>query len=119
MTRNATIAQGKHFVKEVIARLKQDDDKAIAEKNARIAIQSVKGQLSALDWKLIKAEGELEKAQGNLHNATYPIVEIESPEDYIKGIKDAKFVCDTATEDYDQLKESIEYFQKLLDKFLK
>ena len=54
--RSTIIAEAKHSVKEVAARLSQDEDKIITESNARIAIQSIKGQCAALDLRLMKAE---------------------------------------------------------------
>lgn len=115
--RSTLVAEAKHFVKEVAARLSQDDDKVITQSNARIAIQSTKGQLASLDLRLMKAETANDQAVIDLGNAKYPIVAIADPDKYIENIKDAEVNLQKTVEDITEIEASMDYFEALLDEF--
>lgn len=115
--RSTIVAEAKHFVKEVAARLSQDEDKVISESNARIAIQSIKGQCAALDLKLMKAETANDQAIQRLGDAKYPTSVISDPDKYIENIKDAELSLQKSIEDIEEIERSLEYFESLLDEF--
>lgn len=115
--RSTIIAEAKHFVKEVAARLSQDEDKVITESNARIAIQSIKGQLAALDLRLMKAETANDQAVISLGNAKYPITAITNPDQYIENIKDAEVALQKSVENIEEIEASMDYFEALLDEY--
>jgi hypothetical protein len=111
------IKKGSIFAKEVLARLKGDDAKAIAEKNARKAMSAVEGQLAALKAKEVDLENTLEDAQENLANAKYPTDMITDNQNYIRNIKKAQEMLDNAEQDLKDVKDSINYFDNLLKSF--
>ena len=115
--RSTIIAEAKHFVKEVAARLSQDEDKIITENNARIAIQSIKGQLASLDLRLMKAETANDQAIINLGNAKYPTTTIKDPDRYIENIKDAEVALQKSVENIEEIEASMDYFEALLEEF--
>lgn len=115
--RSTLVAEAKHFVKEVAARLSQDDDKVITQSNARTAIQSLKGQLASLDLRLMKAEAVNDQAVINLGNAKYPTVVITDPDKYIEHIKDTEVALQKSVEDIAEIEASMDYFEALLDEF--
>ena len=115
--RSTIIAEAKHFVKEVAARLSQDEDKIITESNARIAIQSIKGQCAALDLRLMKAETANDLAIKALGDAKYPTKAIKDPDKYIENIKDCEMALQKSIEDIEEVERSLDYFEAMLDEF--
>lgn len=111
------IKKGTHFVAEVVARLKGDDAKAVAEKNARKAMSAVEGQLAALKAKEVDLENTVEDAQENLGNAKFPTVMIDNNQAYIRNIQKAQETFDQAEQELADVKRSIEYFNELLKSF--
>lgn len=111
------IKKGQSFAKEVLARLKGDDAKAIAEKNARKAMSAVEGQLAALKAKEVDLENTLEDAQENLGNAKYPTEMITDNQYYIRNIQKAQELLNKAEEELADVKASIVYFTDLLKSF--
>lgn len=111
------IKKGTHFVAEVVARLKGDDAKAVAEKNARKAMSAVEGQLAALKAKEVDLENTVEDAQENLGNAKFPTVMIDNNQAYIKNIQKAQETLDQAEQELADVKSSITYFNELLKSF--
>lgn len=111
------IKKGTHFVAEVVARLKGDDAKAIAEKNARKAMSAVEGQLAALKAKEVDLENTVEDAQENLGNAKFPTVMIDNNQAYIRNIQKAQETFDQAEQELADVKRSITYFNELLKSF--
>lgn len=105
------------FVKEVMARLKGDDDKVVAERNHRLANAAVKGQLSSLDGKLVEAEVSLEKANEELKAAKYPTTLISDSSSYIRNIDAKQQKADEALEELEDIQSSIEYFNGLYKEF--
>ena len=105
------------FVKEVMARLTGNDDQVIAEKNYRLANASVKGQLSSLEGKLVKSEIELESAIEALSATKYPTTLIADSSSYVRNIRSKQESVDTAQEELQSIKESIEYFNGLYLEF--
>lgn len=104
------------FVKEVLARISGDTDKAVAQKNYRLANAAVKGQLSNLDGKQVQAEVDLDTAKENLNAAIYPTEMITDAAEYNRNIVKKQERVDEAQEKLDSITESIEYFKGLSEK---
>ena len=101
------------FVKEVMARLSGDTDKATAERNYRLASAAIEGQLSTLTGKKVKAEVKLETEQENLETAIYPTKLIDDSGDYCRSIASAQGNVDSAQDKLDSIEDSIIYFEAL------
>lgn len=107
----------KSFVKEVLARFKGDDNEVVAQRNYRLANAAVKGQLSTLEGKKVKAEVNVETAKEKLDAAKYPTSLIEDGSDYIRNIVRNQESLDEAKEKLETINESIKYFQGLSTEF--
>jgi uncharacterized protein (DUF111 family) len=102
------------FVKEVVARLSGDNDEATAQKVARKAMSALEGQVAALKSRLIDDEQEVEDAEEALANAIYPTTVFSNAKQYCEGIANAQAKVESAKEELQSTKDSIEFFQKLL-----
>lgn len=111
------IMEVKSFVNEVMARLKGDDDKVVAERNYRKANSAIKGQISGLDAKKVDAEVALEEAQDKLAAAKYPTKLINDNSNYVRNIVERQEAVDSAKEALENINESLSYFQGLYDEF--
>jgi hypothetical protein len=118
MAKSTVVKEGKLFIETVMAKLTGDKDKAIASRNARLAISATKGQISALEGALVKAEIDVENKKEALLDAKYPTVNITDAELYIKRIARAQEALDKAIETLEDTKESIIYFEKQFDEFI-
>lgn len=105
------------FVKEVVARLKGDDTKAIAEKNYRKAVAAAKGQINALEGSLVDLEERVTESKERLEAAKYPIELIPDREEYIKNILRASNIVADAEEELEEAKEKITFLKGLLKEF--
>lgn len=114
---SSEIKKGKAFIAEVTARLKGDNDGALAAKIARKAISAVDSQLAALKAKEVDLENSLEDAKEALKNAKYPLEMINDGQSYIRGIKNAQEAEERAAEDLQDVVDSIKYFEGLLASF--
>ena len=101
------------FVKEVMARITGDSDKATAERNYRLASAAIEGQLSTLTGKKVKAEVELETKQENLESAIYPTKLIGDSSDYCRSIGSCQKGIDEAQDKLDSIEDTIDYFEAL------
>jgi xanthine dehydrogenase iron-sulfur cluster and FAD-binding subunit A len=108
---------GELFVKEVLHRLKGNDDEALANKIARKAISAITGQISALEGKVIDDEQSVEDAQEALDNATYPVSMFKDSKTYCQQILKAQESLNDAQAELKNTKDSIEFFKNLLTKF--
>ena len=113
----SSVKKGKLFMKEVIARLKGDDAEVKASKIARKAMVSVESQIAALRSREVDVESKVEDCVEELHNAKFPIELIRDNQSYIKGISDAQAKLDSSAEELEDVRESIVYFQELLEQF--
>lgn len=111
------VKKGQLFIKEVVSRLKGDDSEALASKIARKALSAVEGQLAALKAKQVDLENSLEDAQEALNNAKYPTEIFTSNQNYIENIKRAQERYDAAFDELESCKDSINYFNDLLNSF--
>lgn len=102
------------FCKEVVARLSGDNDEAVAQKIARKAMSALEGQVAALNSSLIDDEQKVEDAEETLANAIYPTSVFSDGKRYCQTIADAQAALDTAKEELENTKNSIEFFKKLL-----
>jgi hypothetical protein len=107
----------KSFVREVTARLKGDEAGVVAAKNARKAESALKGQIAALEAKLVDDESTVEDRKEALQNAKFPTTPITDNQNYIQNIRRAQEGVDSAEETVADTKFSIEYFQGLLVEF--
>lgn len=107
------------FMKECKARLKGNTEEAMIEKNYRKASSALKGQIAALESKIVNAEDAVEEAKEKLAAAKYPEELILSSEGYIAGIKQAQALVDTAEQELKDIKLSIEYYTNIQNDFNK
>lgn len=111
------LTKGKLFIKEVTARLKGDDNEALAAKISRKAVSAFEGQLASLNSKKVDLENTLEEALEHLHDSIYPTKVFSSNEQYIQNILSAQKAVDQAQENLDATERAIEYFTTKLSKF--
>lgn len=105
------------FVKEVLARINGDTDKAIAEKNYRKADAAVRGQISSLESRKVDAEIAVETAKEELADAKYPTNLIGDNSDYIRNIVRKQERVDEAQAELEDVNESLDYFKALNKEF--
>lgn len=109
--------KGKLFIREVIARLKGDDAEVLASKIARKALVALESQIAALRSKEVDLESAVEDKQEALANAKFPTEQITNSQVYVQGISNAQNRLDSAKQDLEDVKESIKYFEGLLNEF--
>lgn len=102
------------FVEIVVAKLTGDKAKETAIRNEKLAKAAIKGQISALEAKLVKDELALEQAEEALEEAIYPSDLIKDAEAYIRGIKVASDYVDELKAVVDATQDSIDYFNSLV-----
>lgn len=107
----------KSYVKQVLAQLTGDQNAVVAERNYRTAKASVKGQVAALEARLVKEETAVEKANEDLFKAKYPTTEISDGEYYLENIVSAQETADYAQAKLDSTNKSIEFFKNLSEEF--
>jgi Tfp pilus assembly protein PilX len=104
-----------NFIKEVTARLKGDEQGVLAAKIERKASSAIKSQIAALTSHIVDAESAVEEAEERLQNAIYPTEMITNNNVYIAGIKAAKENLDEKLAYLTDVKESLTYFEGLLE----
>lgn len=109
----------KSYVKQVLAQLTGDQDKVVAEKNYRKASAAVKGQVAALEGKLVDLSMKVEEKEEILNSTKYPTTPIGDAGTYCSRVKNAQDNLDSANEELEAAKESKAYFESLLDEFEK
>lgn len=105
-----------NFMKEITARLKSDDGAVIAAQNERKANSAIKGQLAALNAKLVDDESHVEDKTEAYKVALYPTTRITDNQAYVRNIVNAKENLDGANSTLESTKESIAFFEELLKK---
>lgn len=111
-----------NFLKEVTARFKGDADAIVAAKNERKANSAIKGQLSALNGKLVDDESNVEDKQEAYNNALYPTKLIadscpgqgDANKNYVANLVKAKETLDAAKATLSSTKKSILFFEEIL-----
>ena len=107
-----------NFGEQILAQLQGDEDKAIALKNSRKAKAAVKGQLSALEGKLVDCEDNLDEKVEALELAKYPTTAIQSGADnsrrYVENLLSANYAVDDSKDEIEDLKETIAFLEKFL-----
>lgn len=103
------------FAKEVLGRIKGDEAGVLAGKIERKAKNALSSQIAALNSRKVDLETKVEDAEQALENAKYPGVAITSSERYIQDLADAQLTLDEATEELDEIDESIEFYQGILN----
>lgn len=105
-----------NFIKEVTARLKGDEAGVVAAKVERKALSAINGQLAALRAKLVDDETALEDAEEAFNVALFPTSVFTDNQAYVANIKYKQEALDVAVENLENTKESIAYFESLLEK---
>src|SRR5690242_8263015 len=103
-----------NFLKEVTARFKGDANEVVAAQNERKANSAVKGQLAALNAKLVDDESNVEDKTENYKNTLYPTSKITDNSYYIRSVVAAKSSLDDAKAALESTKASIKFFEELL-----
>ncbi len=104
----------KSFVREAVAHLVGDDNKAKAEKNFRKAVTRINSQLAALAQKAISDEELVEQAAERLEEAKYAATVGES---YLSDILNANESLKRAQAAQKSTEASVEFYKKLLVEF--
>lgn len=108
----------KSYVKQVLAKLTGDQNQVVAEKNYRKAVAAVKGQIAALEAKIVEDEGNLEDAKEALANAKYPTEEIKGgSSSFISNIVRHQENVNSAQYMLDQTQKSLDFNKALLVEF--
>ena len=105
--------KAKSFINQVIARMKGDTPRAVAEKNYRTADAAIASQIASLKADLVKKENSVEDAQEKLSAAKYPTDPITDTEMYISRIVSAQESLTTAEKALQATQKSLEYFEKM------
>jgi DNA repair ATPase RecN len=103
------------FVKQVVARLKGDDNEVVAQRVARKAMSAIEGQIAALKAQLVDDEQRVEDAQEMLDNAIYPTAVFSDNRRYCQEIADAHTRLENSKESLKATQDSIEFFTNLLE----
>jgi len=106
-----------NFVRTVVARLKGDDAEVLALKIERKANSAFKGQIAALEAKVVDLENTVADKEEALQNAIYPSVLFTDNNTYIRSIQSAQAELDRAKENLEEVTNSIAYFTDLQSKF--
>ena len=104
-----------NFIKEVTARLKGDEAGVVAAKVERKALSAINGQLAALKAKLVDDETAVEDAEEALNNAIFPTYVFTDNAMYVRNIQSRQEYLDTAKATLDSTKETIAYFENLVE----
>ena len=104
-----------NFIKEVTARLKGDEAGVVAAKVERKALSAINGQLAALKAKLVDDETAVEDAEEALNNAIFPTSVFTDNAMYVRNIQSRQEYLDTAKATLDSTKETIAYFENLVE----
>jgi hypothetical protein len=112
-----TLKKGELFAKEVIARLKGDNQEALGNKIARKAVSAFEVQIAGIKGKIVEAEVAVENAEESLKNAMYPTVLFSDGTEYCSSIARAKETLNVKTEELSNLNENLKFYTEMLDKF--
>jgi hypothetical protein len=102
------------FVKQVVARLKGDDNEVVAQRVARKAMSAIEGQIAALKAQVVDDEQRVEDAQEYLDNMIYPTSVFSDNRAYCQNIVNAHTQLENAQETLKATQDSIEFFTALL-----
>jgi hypothetical protein len=102
------------FVKQVVARLKGDDNEVVAQRVARKAMSAIEGQIAALKAQVVDDEQRVEDAQEYLDNMIYPTSVFSDNRAYCQNIVNAHAQLENAQETLKATQDSIEFFTALL-----
>lgn len=117
MSTKTEMTKGKLFIQQVIAKLKGDDNEALAAKIARKGISAVEGQIAALKAKEVDDENNVEDAQEALNTAKYPTIMFSNNSQYCNDILIAQDTLSSKEEILKATQDSIKFFEALLSEF--
>lgn len=115
----STTTKIKSFVKQTLASLTGNTDEVLAQKNFRMAISAVDGQIAALKADLVDAEERVKDAEEALEAAKYPSTAITNRTAYLAGIVDATENLEEAQASHANVKASIAFNEALKSEFEK
>lgn len=107
----------KSYLKETLARITGDKDEVIAQRNYRKASASIKGQLAALESKLVNDEEAVQEANEALNKAMYPTELITDQQEYASNLAYHNESVQDAQDQLETTKASIEFYKKVLVDF--
>lgn len=113
---SSTAKKGELFVKEVMNRLKGDDNAALANKIGRKAVSAFDGQIASLKSRLVDDENTLEEAQEALKDTIYPTAMFSNNQAYCQSIVNAQQTVEAAENILKNTQDSIKFFEELLEK---
>jgi hypothetical protein len=102
------------YLREITARIKGDEAGKVAAQNERKANSAIKGQLAALNAKIVDDENNVEDKQESYNNALYPTTKITDNQAYVRNLVYAKEALDGAKSSLESTKKSIAFFDALL-----
>lgn len=106
-----------NFEKEVRSKLNGENTDSKVSKIARKCVSGIEGQIAALKGKQIDDENAVEDANERLNSTIYPTELPTDNKKYCLSIVAAQAALDEAKEQLELTKESIKYFNELLEKF--
>lgn len=112
-----TAKKGELFLKQVIARLKGDNNEVLAAKISRKGLSAFDGQIAALKARVVDQETSVEDAAEALENAIYPTEMFSDNQYYIRNIVDKQNRLDEAITALEATNKSLAYFNALVAKF--
>lgn len=102
------------FVKEVIARMKGDENEVIAISNYRKAKAGLKTQISIKEGELVDLEEKADNAHRDLQAATFPIDKVENGNDYVVNLISKKNALEEAKDAVADHVETINFLKAKL-----
>jgi hypothetical protein len=110
------------FVKEVLARIKGDDQEVAAIKIERKSRSAIGQQINALESKVVDDEDAVKDAEDVLTATVYPtdiavFAGEKGSQNYINAINNARKALETKKDNLEETQESLAYFKSLLASF--
>lgn len=105
------------FAKEILSRLKGDEQGIIAAQNERKANSAIAGSIAALNAKVVDQEELVNDAEEALKAAKYPTTKITDNGNYLLQIQRAQEALDNAKENLKNTNESLAYWTALGKEF--
>lgn len=105
------------FAKELLSRLKGDEQGVVAALNERKSLSALKGSIAALEAKVVDQEELVKDAEEALSEAKYPTTKITDNGNYLLKIQRAQEQLDGAKENLKNTQDSLAYWNSLVVEF--
>jgi len=105
------------FAKEILSRLKGDEQGVIAAQNERKANSALLGTIAALNAKVVDQEELVKDAEDALQEAKYPTTKITDNGSYVSKIQQKQALLDNAKEELENTTKSLSYWNTLVAEF--